>query len=62
MGNKCQAAGDFITQNILHAATSALNLIPKMNRDADASAATLTLRMAIGFVLLALVALVTELM
>ena len=33
-----------------------------MNRDADASAATLTLRMAIGFVLLALVALVTELM
>jgi multicomponent Na+:H+ antiporter subunit D len=62
MGNKCQAAGDFITQHILHAATSALGLIPKMNRDADASAATLTLRMAIGFVLLALVALVTELM
>lgn len=39
---------------------SALSKLPSMHRDADANAATLTLRMAIGFVILALVAFMTE--
>lgn len=38
------------------------NLIPDMHRNEDASAAVLTMRMAIGFVLLAVIALITELM
>lgn len=42
-------------------AKSALAALPIMHHDSDASAATLTLRMVIGFVLLAIVALITEL-
>jgi multicomponent Na+:H+ antiporter subunit D len=40
---------------------SAFAMLPIMRRNNDASAATLTLRMVIGFVLLALIALITEL-
>jgi multicomponent Na+:H+ antiporter subunit D len=41
---------------------SALAMLPRSSPSNDASAATLTLRMVIGFVVLALIALITELM
>ena len=45
----------------IETAKSGFALLPTRSRNTDASAATLTLRMVVGFVLLALVALITEL-
>lgn len=50
-----------ISGGVIDTAKSSLALLPTRSRNADASAATLTLRMVVGFVLLALVALITEL-
>lgn len=51
------------TLNLLIKGKHALTaLIPDMNRNEDANSAALTLRMVIGFVLLAIIALITELM
>jgi multicomponent Na+:H+ antiporter subunit D len=47
---------------IIKSASSAITMLPTKNKNADASAATLTMRMVVGFVLLALVALMIELM
>lgn len=46
---------------VMETAKSGFALLPTRSRNTDASAATLTLRMVVGFVLLALIALITEL-
>jgi len=48
--------------NLLGFALSAVNALPEMKRGNDANAATLTTRMAIGFVVLAVLAFVTQFM
>jgi multicomponent Na+:H+ antiporter subunit D len=50
-----------ISGGLIDTAKSSLALLPTRSRNTDASAATLTLRMVVGFVLLALIALITEL-
>lgn len=50
-----------MSDTVIDTAKSGFALLPTRSRNTDASAATLTLRMVVGFVLLALIALITEL-
>lgn len=62
LGNSSYRVANSISASVKHASMSLISQLPIMKRETDASAATLTMRMAIGFVLLAIVALITELM
>ncbi|MDT0594767.1 Na(+)/H(+) antiporter subunit D [Glaciecola petra] len=59
-GNMIKHAANKSTTAITTGVQTAISKLPVMHRDADANAATLTFRMAIGFVILALVAFMTE--
>ncbi len=60
-GKRVFAGFGYASSVIQRQAKAAFALLPAANHNDDASAATLTLRMVIGFVLLALIALITEL-
>jgi multicomponent Na+:H+ antiporter subunit D len=51
---------DTLKTNFIGFAVSAVNALPVKKRGNDANAATLTLRMALGFVVLAVLAFVTQ--
>jgi len=61
VGKRGFAAMSLMSDTFIDAAKSGIAKLPVMGRNVDPSAATLTLRMVIGFVLLVLIALVTEL-
>jgi len=52
----------YLKAGVVEMSVSAVNAIPVMKRGNDANAATLTLRMALGFVVLAVLAFVTQFM
>ncbi len=52
----------YLKSGVVEIAVSAVNSLPVMKRGNDANAATLTLRMALGFVVLAILAFVTQFM
>jgi len=61
-GNGLARIANNIKAGVIEISVSALNALPVMKRGNDANAATLTLRMALGFVVLAVLAFVTQFM
>jgi multicomponent Na+:H+ antiporter subunit D len=61
VGKRGFSAMTRVSSGVIDTAKSGIALLPVRSRNTDASAATLTLRMVVGFVLLAVIALITEL-
>ncbi|AEP29279.1 Na(+)/H(+) antiporter subunit D [Brumicola nitratireducens] len=61
-GNGLARIANNIKAGVIEISVSAFNALPVMKRGNDANAATLTLRMALGFVVLAVLAFVTQFM
>ena len=61
-GHSLATFGKTVKDTASGLATNAMNALPVMKRGNDANAATLTLRMAIGFVVIAVLAFVTQFM
>ncbi|MGJ8674639.1 MAG: Na(+)/H(+) antiporter subunit D [Pseudoalteromonas sp.] len=59
-GNGLARTANNIKAGVIEISVSAFNALPVMKRGNDANAATLTLRMALGFVVLAILAFVTQ--
>jgi multicomponent Na+:H+ antiporter subunit D len=59
-GNGLARIANNIKAGVIEISVSAFNALPVMKRGNDANAATLTLRMALGFVVLAILAFVTQ--
>lgn len=62
IGNAAYRASNAVIEGVVNSSKVVISHLPIMKRETDANAATLTMRMAVGFVLLAILALAIEIL